>query len=459
MSLSTVLSPIIRSIFSRWTALQLAVSNSMGGQDTDVKYEAFIDAFAQYLTRNVRPSVAISSIESDIQDYLNEVLDEEFNTELDDGSSTELAQLFVRYIELIQQGKLADVQQEVQLQEATAPSHQMSVRDNNGDGSSSSSSGSDDDDDDEMDEETPASNSKSQSMDVDEDGWTTVHRRGGAGGGRKWQNDCFSLFECLLYEKKRKPVKTTKRSLSRSRWVFFVSARRSIPRTSSWRRSWWWSVVCAVCQPLLHRTGRSVISTPRKIFKILAFGSYVCTNTDITKMISRFPTLVVSGFGPMKCTVFVIGSFHVSVGLRHSMQTSCSSLAWFKWVQAFATLAFIFTVATVSSLAVAVFSTFRWHWKYQLAWSIISFVIGTSAPETVRSLMTLLCSFTSYFRADRARRLWRVQSRPSLDATAGIQLLVLQLLARVCCIGFCSRSWSVVLVLWARRKARDLSCL
>ena len=30
-------------------------------------------------------------------------------------------------------------------------------------------------------------------------------------------------------------------------------------------------------------------------------------------------------------------------------------LAWFKWVQAFATLAFIFTMATISSLAVAVF--------------------------------------------------------------------------------------------------------
>ncbi|CAF0724165.1 unnamed protein product [Rotaria sp. Silwood1] len=48
---------------------------------------------------------------------------------------------------------------------------------------------------------------------------------------------------------------------------------------------------------------------------------------------------------------------------------------WFKWVQAFATLAFIFTIMTISSLAVAVFSSFRWQWKYQLAWCIMSFVI------------------------------------------------------------------------------------
>jgi hypothetical protein len=50
-------------------------------------------------------------------------------------------------------------------------------------------------------------------------------------------------------------------------------------------------------------------------------------------------------------------------------------IAWFKWVQAFATLAFIFTTATISSIAVAVFSKFRWHWRYQLVWSITAFVI------------------------------------------------------------------------------------
>ncbi|UJR22982.1 hypothetical protein I4U23_026009 [Adineta vaga] len=48
---------------------------------------------------------------------------------------------------------------------------------------------------------------------------------------------------------------------------------------------------------------------------------------------------------------------------------------WFKWVQAFATLAFIFTVATISSLAVGVFSAFRWQWRYQVIWCIMSFVI------------------------------------------------------------------------------------
>jgi len=178
MSLISTLVPIIRSVFSRWTALQLAVSHSMGGLESEAKYEAFIEAFAQYLKRNAQSS--ISSMEGDIQEYLDEILDEEFNTVLDDGSSTELAQLFIRYIQLIQQGKLADVQQELQFQHSITPAIQMSVRNKNEDESSSSSG---DDDDDEMREEQSTNESKSQAMDVDEDGWTTVHRRGG--GGKK----------------------------------------------------------------------------------------------------------------------------------------------------------------------------------------------------------------------------------------------------------------------------------
>lgn len=179
MSLFSTLVPIIQSVFSRWTALQLAVAHSMGGSESEAKYGAFIEAFAQYLIRNVRPSLSISSIEQDIQEYLDEILDEEFNTVLDDGSSQELAQLFIRYIQLIHQGKLADVQQELQAHQATAPAIQMSVRNENDDDSSSSSSSEGDQRDDEMREEPSASNgSKSQAMDVDGDGWTTVHRHG-----------------------------------------------------------------------------------------------------------------------------------------------------------------------------------------------------------------------------------------------------------------------------------------
>ncbi|CAF4034888.1 unnamed protein product, partial [Rotaria magnacalcarata] len=43
MSLLSIIVPIIRSVFSRWTALQIAVTHSMGGPDSEAKYEAFID--------------------------------------------------------------------------------------------------------------------------------------------------------------------------------------------------------------------------------------------------------------------------------------------------------------------------------------------------------------------------------------------------------------------------------
>ena len=164
MSLITTILPIIRSVFSRWTGLQLAVMHSMGGPESEAKYEAFIEAFGDYLTRNIRSSLGV---ENEIQEYLDEVLDEEFNTVLDDGSSLELAQLFVRYINLILQGKLCEVEQELQLQQSITAPVQMSIRNENDDDSSS----------DESSEEEKEDKPKRQSMETDEDGWTTVHRK------------------------------------------------------------------------------------------------------------------------------------------------------------------------------------------------------------------------------------------------------------------------------------------
>jgi hypothetical protein len=135
MSVLPTILPIIRSVFSRWTALQLSVNHSMGGSESEVKYEAFIEAFGEYLTKNIR-----SLNESDIQEYLDEILDEEFNTVLDDDSSREPIQ--------------------------------MSIRNENDDDNSSSSESEDD-----TIEEEEETTTKTQSMDIDEDGWTTVHRR------------------------------------------------------------------------------------------------------------------------------------------------------------------------------------------------------------------------------------------------------------------------------------------
>jgi hypothetical protein len=68
-------------------------------------------------------------------------------------------------------------------------------------------------------------------------------------------------------------------------------------------------------------------------------------------------------------------------------------LAWFKWVQAFATLAFIFTLATISSLAIAVFSSFRWQWRYQLIWCILSFVICKYSMNILIRFSFILVTF------------------------------------------------------------------
>lgn len=176
MSLLETITPIIRTVFSRWTALRIAVSHSFGGPESEAKYEAFIDAFGEYLVKNIRPS-GISLNETDIQEYLDEVLDEEFDTILDDDSSRELSLLFIRFVNLILQGKLSDIQQELQLQQSMVSSMSMSMQNANGDDDDSSSS--DESEPDMIEEEAEIEKPKTQSMDVDEDGWTTVHRRTG----------------------------------------------------------------------------------------------------------------------------------------------------------------------------------------------------------------------------------------------------------------------------------------
>ncbi|CAF5059035.1 unnamed protein product [Rotaria sp. Silwood1] len=178
MSLLLTIIPIIRSVFSRWTALQLAVIHSMGGPETQAKYEAFIEAFGEYLTRNIRSLSSTSINENNIQEYLDEILDEEFNTVIDDGSSYELAQLFIRYMNLILQGKLNDIQQELQLQNSIVSSIQMSIRNENNNNDDDDSSSSENEND-MIEEEIEIEKPKTQSMDIDEDGWTTVHRRNG----------------------------------------------------------------------------------------------------------------------------------------------------------------------------------------------------------------------------------------------------------------------------------------
>ncbi|CAF4194293.1 unnamed protein product [Rotaria socialis] len=314
MSLFSTLLPIVRSVFSRWTALQIAVSHSMGGHDSEAKYEAFIEAFGQYLVRNVRSS-SISSLEQEIQEYLDEILDEEFNTILDDGSSGELSKLFIRYIQLIQEGKLAVIQQELQAQQPAAAAVGMSVRNGNEHDSSSSSSENDDHDNEirEEHEEESINEPKSDAMDVDEDGWMGAFHFGNA-----QYSPCFFVGSILMFL----------------------------------------STLCCLTAFASPYWTKRYLDTPIDFQNIglweLCLYKYRHYKDDL-----QIP---------------YTGCFWFWTNEMYRFRDWIIP-TWFKWVQAFATLAFIFTIMTISSLAVAVFSAFRWQWRCQAIWSIMCLII------------------------------------------------------------------------------------
>lgn len=87
----------IKSIFQRWTALQLAVKGEWGGSDSSLKMEWFSETLADYMY-----DFGSKVDEEDIEDVLLQIMSDEFMTQLDDGSEITIAKkLLSLYKELV----------------------------------------------------------------------------------------------------------------------------------------------------------------------------------------------------------------------------------------------------------------------------------------------------------------------------------------------------------------------
>ena len=79
----------VRAAMNMWTALELAVHNRWGGDNSQAKGDQFIadvlDLFADTKTRTYK---------DDVEVLLEEVMEVDFNTVLEDGSQKELGELF-----------------------------------------------------------------------------------------------------------------------------------------------------------------------------------------------------------------------------------------------------------------------------------------------------------------------------------------------------------------------------
>ncbi|XP_002983095.2 pre-rRNA-processing protein TSR2 homolog [Selaginella moellendorffii] len=78
----------IRLCFSRWTALQLAVENEWGGRNSVQKSQQLVEDVVSFLTQT-KGTLYIDDLEALLEDAMSE----SFNTDLEDGSHEEVAEI------------------------------------------------------------------------------------------------------------------------------------------------------------------------------------------------------------------------------------------------------------------------------------------------------------------------------------------------------------------------------
>ncbi|KAI0230958.1 Pre-rRNA-processing protein TSR2-like [Lamellibrachia satsuma] len=93
----------VNSVFNSWTALQLAVQNGFGGQSSTAKALWMVDVTEQWLSEN-------GDIEPyELEDYLAEILSNEFDTIVDDGSLGQVSKSICSYFRMCADKREAEV--------------------------------------------------------------------------------------------------------------------------------------------------------------------------------------------------------------------------------------------------------------------------------------------------------------------------------------------------------------
>lgn len=99
---------IVEDMFNRWTALKMAVEHGMHIEDNGL-------ATASQLIDHITDLCLFGKdIDSDrIQEELDEIMDQEFDTICDDNSTKEIGTILVKYLNMLRQGKEAEILEEL----------------------------------------------------------------------------------------------------------------------------------------------------------------------------------------------------------------------------------------------------------------------------------------------------------------------------------------------------------
>ncbi|XP_041129776.1 pre-rRNA-processing protein TSR2 homolog [Polyodon spathula] len=93
----------VRAVLGTWPVLQIAVENGFGGAFSQQKAEWMVDAVQEYFSKNVD----LQRLE--VEDFLAEVLNNEFDTVVEDGSLPEVALQLCELFNQCSRGQLEEV--------------------------------------------------------------------------------------------------------------------------------------------------------------------------------------------------------------------------------------------------------------------------------------------------------------------------------------------------------------
>ncbi|KAI7901781.1 Pre-rRNA-processing protein TSR2-domain-containing protein [Cokeromyces recurvatus] len=158
-------------IFHNWTALKLAVEQEWGGIDSAEKREWLIDVIVDYFGKRGKKI----DIE-DIEDILIQVMNDEFNTTLEDDSPYLVAKHLVTLFNQCIQGNYSEVERLREKNKSQNSYVAASSCVKQGDDDSEDDDDDDNTDDQPEDEDEPMEETSKEPL-VDEDGWEIVRRK------------------------------------------------------------------------------------------------------------------------------------------------------------------------------------------------------------------------------------------------------------------------------------------
>ncbi|KTG46642.1 hypothetical protein cypCar_00009529 [Cyprinus carpio] len=97
----------VRAVLETWPVLQIAVDNGFGGAHSQQKAEWMVEALQQYFIDNDELQ------QDEVEDFISDLMNNEFDTVVDDGSLPQVAQQVCEMFQQCQQDRLTEVREQI----------------------------------------------------------------------------------------------------------------------------------------------------------------------------------------------------------------------------------------------------------------------------------------------------------------------------------------------------------